>query len=117
MAARSAAQSMFRITGAPARLSPLAMVPEQRVCRVNSLLLAQPEVLGRLQLPIPTLPVRTEVDALQLPAGDVSSPELHEPDSGSAPLQAVSTRKELRRWKWRRKRDGGRDRKFRLKYG
>mmetsp|Transcript_16343 Transcript_16343/g.45014 ORF Transcript_16343/g.45014 Transcript_16343/m.45014 type:complete len:147 (-) Transcript_16343:98-538(-) len=33
------------------------------------------------------------------------------------PLQAVNSAKQLRRWKYRRKRDGGKDRKFRLKYG
>ena len=32
-------------------------------------------------------------------------------------MEAVHTRRQLRRWKYRRKRDGGKDRKFRLKYG
>lgn len=32
-------------------------------------------------------------------------------------MKAVNTRRQLRRWKHRRKRDGGKDRKFRLKYG
>ena len=32
-------------------------------------------------------------------------------------MHCVNTRKQLRRWKYRRKRDGGKDRKFRLKYG
>eukprot|EP00933_Yihiella_yeosuensis_P008297 TRINITY_DN11366_c0_g1_i1.p2 TRINITY_DN11366_c0_g1~~TRINITY_DN11366_c0_g1_i1.p2 ORF type:complete len:112 (-),score=16.70 TRINITY_DN11366_c0_g1_i1:363-698(-) len=32
-------------------------------------------------------------------------------------LQCVSTRRELRQWRNRRKRDGGKDRRFRLKYG
>eukprot|EP00930_Biecheleria_cincta_P024602 TRINITY_DN17599_c0_g1_i1.p2 TRINITY_DN17599_c0_g1~~TRINITY_DN17599_c0_g1_i1.p2 ORF type:complete len:143 (-),score=19.73 TRINITY_DN17599_c0_g1_i1:124-552(-) len=40
-----------------------------------------------------------------------------EPGVDAVPMQAVSTRKELRRWKHRRKRDGGKDRNFRLKYG
>ncbi|CAE8594794.1 unnamed protein product [Polarella glacialis] len=39
------------------------------------------------------------------------------PDSLPETLQAVSTRRELRKWKCRRKRDGGKDRNFRLKYG
>merc|ERR1712129_126161 len=33
------------------------------------------------------------------------------------PMLAIKTRKELRAWKWRRKRDGGKDRRYRLKYG
>mmetsp|Transcript_4909 Transcript_4909/g.9590 ORF Transcript_4909/g.9590 Transcript_4909/m.9590 type:complete len:115 (+) Transcript_4909:53-397(+) len=33
------------------------------------------------------------------------------------PKQAVNTSKQLRQWKYRRKKDGGKDRRFRLKYG
>merc|ERR1719343_637436 len=33
------------------------------------------------------------------------------------PMQAIKTRKELRAWKARRKQNGGRDRRYRLKYG
>eukprot|EP00438_Fugacium_kawagutii_P014702 Skav228590 [mRNA] locus=scaffold6121:7279:7662:- [translate_table: standard] len=46
------------------------------------------------------------VEVVELPAGN--APEA---------MEAVNTRRQLRRWKYRRKRDGGKDRKFRLKYG
>mmetsp|Transcript_2339 Transcript_2339/g.6753 ORF Transcript_2339/g.6753 Transcript_2339/m.6753 type:complete len:110 (-) Transcript_2339:83-412(-) len=39
------------------------------------------------------------------------------PESAVVPLFAVNTRKEFRQWKQRRKRDGGRNRGYRLKYG
>mmetsp|Transcript_151952 Transcript_151952/g.487740 ORF Transcript_151952/g.487740 Transcript_151952/m.487740 type:complete len:207 (-) Transcript_151952:89-709(-) len=38
-------------------------------------------------------------------------------DGVAAPMLAINTRKELRRWKKRRKADGGKDRRYRLKYG
>lgn len=47
------------------------------------------------------------VEAVELPAGE------RKPEA----MEAVNTRRQLRRWKYRRKRDGGKDRKFRLKYG
>ena len=44
--------------------------------------------------------------------------EIQVPGNGETqPMKAINTRKQLRRWKYRRKRDGGKDRKFRLKYG
>lgn len=44
--------------------------------------------------------------------------EIQAPGNGEIqPMKAINTRKQLRRWKYRRKRDGGKDRKFRLKYG
>lgn len=44
--------------------------------------------------------------------------EIQAPGNGETqPMKALNTRKQLRRWKYRRKRDGGKDRKFRLKYG
>ena len=43
--------------------------------------------------------------------------QLEVPGVKQTAMEAVNTRRQLRRWKYRRKRDGGKDRKFRLKYG
>mmetsp|Transcript_2260 Transcript_2260/g.4116 ORF Transcript_2260/g.4116 Transcript_2260/m.4116 type:complete len:113 (-) Transcript_2260:62-400(-) len=67
-----------------------------------SFLQALPDVAGRKEWVVPAYGGKDSV----LDPGE--TPEV---------LQAVNTRKELRRWKHRRKRDGGKDRRFRLKYG
>eukprot|EP00928_Gymnodinium_smaydae_P074366 TRINITY_DN57424_c0_g1_i1.p1 TRINITY_DN57424_c0_g1~~TRINITY_DN57424_c0_g1_i1.p1 ORF type:complete len:190 (+),score=37.21 TRINITY_DN57424_c0_g1_i1:71-571(+) len=55
-------------------------------------------------------------------ASALGSPELPaeaivEPGLRRAPLLAINNRRQLREWKRRRRRYGGRDQKFRLKYG
>ena len=47
----------------------------------------------------------------------ISQVKLEVPGVNQTAMEAVHTRRQLRRWKYRRKRDGGKDRKFRLKYG
>ncbi|CAJ1396649.1 unnamed protein product [Effrenium voratum] len=94
------------------RLGTAASAGLRRLCtqRVPSLefrplvLALQPPVL---RAPHPTLP------PAPVPLAPAEKPlEEREPE-----MQAINTRRQLRRWKHRRKRDGGRDRKFRLKYG
>ncbi|CAK0879591.1 unnamed protein product, partial [Prorocentrum cordatum] len=68
---------------------------------------------------VPPQPPRTTdlqpaAPLLEPPRAPVSAP------AGSAnavPLRALTSGKDYRKWKKRRKRDGGRDRKYRLKYG
>ncbi|CAE7210465.1 pis1 [Symbiodinium sp. CCMP2456] len=54
-----------------------------------------------------------------LPGRDVTEERLTELDGRpqKPAMEALNTRKDFRRWKRRRKQDGGRNRHFRLKYG
>eukprot|EP00439_Symbiodinium_sp_Y106_P036825 s1762_g4.t1 len=57
--------------------------------------------------------------ALLLPGPELPEERLTELDGRpqKPAMQALNTRKDYRRWKRRRKQDGGRNRHFRLKYG